>query len=174
MEHYFLILIAYSLAPLAAVAPLLALVAAPVVGAVSAAIVALSINDSGECAFVRFLVSHPEQGREILERAGLAIDFRQTNSEGELVDWIQAARTAAAGIVLNAGAYTHTSIALRDAIAGVGLPAIEIHLSNVHAREAFRHHSWMAEVCRGQIAGFGAYSYLLALDAAVNVIDVNK
>jgi 3-dehydroquinate dehydratase-2 len=115
--------------------------------------------------------------RRVRERAsalGVEVGFRQSNHEGQLLDWIHEARGKWDILVINGGAYTHTSIALRDAIAGVGLPAIEIHLSNVHAREAFRHHSWMAEVCRGQIAGFGAYSYLLAMDAAVNVIDVNK
>ncbi len=95
------------------------------------------------------------------------IDFRQTNSEGELVDWIQEARGQFDWIILNAAAYTHTSIALRDAIAAVQVPTIEIHLSNVHAREDFRHKSLIAGVCRGQITGFGVDSYLLALGAAV-------
>ena len=100
---------------------------------------------------------------------GAEIDFRQSNNEGELVDWIQAARGTADVIVLNAAAYTHTSVALRDALAAVYVPAIEIHLSNIHAREPFRHHSHLAAVCRGVIAGFGAESYLLALQAAVNL-----
>ncbi len=100
---------------------------------------------------------------------GAEIDFRQSNHEGELVDWIQAARGTADVIVLNAAAYTHTSVALRDALAAVDVPAIEIHLSNIHAREPFRHHSHLAAVCRGVIAGFGAESYLLALQAAVNL-----
>jgi 3-dehydroquinate dehydratase II len=97
------------------------------------------------------------------------IDFRQTNLEGELVGWIQQARGTFDVIVLNAAAYTHTSVALRDAIAAVGIPTIEIHLSNVHAREEFRHKSLIAPVCKGQITGFGANSYILALEAAVNV-----
>ncbi len=97
------------------------------------------------------------------------LDFRQTNLEGELVAWIQQAKGQFDVIVLNAAAYTHTSIALRDAIAASGVPTIEIHLSNVHAREEFRHKSLIAPVCRGQIVGFGPDSYLLALEASVNV-----
>jgi 3-dehydroquinate dehydratase-2 len=96
------------------------------------------------------------------------VEFRQSNLEGELVNWIQEARGKFNCIVLNAAAYTHTSIALRDAIAAVQVPTIEIHLSNVHAREEFRHKSLIAPVCRGQIAGFGAHSYLLGLEAAVS------
>jgi 3-dehydroquinate dehydratase-2 len=108
----------------------------------------------------------------VQERArtlGVSVEFRQTNDEGELVTWIQQAKGAAHAIALNAAAYTHTSIALRDAIAAVELPVIELHLSNIHAREPFRHHSMIAPVCRGQISGFGALSYILALEAAVNV-----
>lgn len=101
---------------------------------------------------------------------GAEIEFRQTNVEGELINWIQDAKGAFDAIVLNAAAYTHTSVALRDAIAAVGVPTIEIHLSNIHAREEFRHKSLMAPVCRGQIAGFGAMSYVLAVDAAVNLV----
>jgi 3-dehydroquinate dehydratase-2 len=97
------------------------------------------------------------------------IDFRQSNVEGELVDWIQQAKGKSDVIVINAAAYTHTSIALRDAIAGSGIPTIEIHLSNVHAREEFRHKSLIAPVCRGQITGFGQKSYILGLEAAVYV-----
>jgi 3-dehydroquinate dehydratase II len=96
-------------------------------------------------------------------------DFRQSNLEGELVGWIQQAKGKFDVIVLNAAAYTHTSVALRDAIAAVGVPTIEIHLSNVHAREEFRHKSLIAPVCKGQITGFGANSYILALDAAISV-----
>jgi 3-dehydroquinate dehydratase II len=100
---------------------------------------------------------------------GAEIDFRQTNVEGELINWIQGAKGAFNVIVLNAAAYTHTSVALRDAISAVGVPTIEIHLSNIHAREEFRHKSLIAPVCRGQIAGFGAMSYVLAVDAAVSL-----
>jgi 3-dehydroquinate dehydratase-2 len=102
-------------------------------------------------------------------KLGVGVDFRQSNVEGELVGWIQQARGEFDVIALNAAAYTHTSIALRDAITAVGLPTIEIHLSNVQAREAFRHKSCIAPVCCGLIAGFGADSYILALEAAVNV-----
>ncbi|MBL9170886.1 MAG: type II 3-dehydroquinate dehydratase [Verrucomicrobiales bacterium] len=98
------------------------------------------------------------------------IDFRQTNHEGQLIDWIHESRETHAALVLNAGAYTHTSVALRDAIAGSGLPTVEVHLSNIHAREEFRHRSLIAAVCRGQIAGFGPHSYVLGLEAAVNII----
>jgi len=102
------------------------------------------------------------------------VDFRQSNLEGELVGWIQEAKGRFTAIVINAAAYTHTSVALRDAISAVGIPAIEIHLSNIHAREEFRHKSLIAPVCRGQICGFGATSYLLGLEAAVDVNEANK
>lgn len=105
---------------------------------------------------------------------GATVDFRQTNLEGELVAWIQAAKGAFEVIVLNAAAYTHTSIALRDAIVGTGVPTIEIHLSNIHAREEFRHRSLIAGVCKGQIAGFGSNSYILGLEAAINIIEAGK
>ncbi len=109
------------------------------------------------------------RARQRAREVGAELDFRQTNVEGELINWIQAAKGAFDVIVLNAAAYTHTSVALRDAIAAVGVPTIEIHLSNIHAREEFRHKSLIAPVCRGQIAGFGAMSYVLAVDAAVNL-----
>ena len=102
-------------------------------------------------------------------KLGAEIDFRQSNLEGELVDWIQQAKGKFSAIVLNAAAYTHTSLALRDAVSAVGIPTIEVHLSNIHAREEIRHKSMIAPVCRGQILGFGPHSYILALEAAVNI-----
>jgi 3-dehydroquinate dehydratase-2 len=98
---------------------------------------------------------------------GVQIDMRQSNHEGHLVDWIQeAGATGAKAILLNAGAFTHTSIAIHDAIKGVTVPVIEVHLSNPHRREAFRHVSYVGQAAKGTIAGFGAASYMLALDAA--------
>lgn len=98
---------------------------------------------------------------------GVEIEIRQSNHEGELVTWIQDAPKKFAAIVLNPAAYTHSSIAMRDAITAVAIPTIEIHLSNIHKREPFRHHSHIAEAAVGQIAGFGLDSYLLGLRAAV-------
>ena len=96
---------------------------------------------------------------------GAQISFVQSNHEGAMIDAIHAAKGTQDGIILNAGAYTHTSIALHDAIASVQLPCVEVHLSNIHARESFRHRSFIAPVALGQIAGFGAQSYTFALDA---------
>jgi len=101
---------------------------------------------------------------------GLAIDFRQTNHEGQLVDWIQEARLAAAGIVLNAGALTHTSVALLDALSATDLPVIEVHLSNIFRRERFRHHSYVSLAATGVICGLGARGYELALEAVAGLI----
>ena len=109
-----------------------------------------------------------KQLRTLAKELAVEIEFRQSNDEGELVTWIQQAAGRFAAIVINPAAYTHTSLAMRDAISAVGLPLVEIHLSNIHKREQFRHHSYIAEVAVGQIAGFGADSYLLGLRAAVN------
>ena len=97
------------------------------------------------------------------------IEFRQSNLEGEIVTWIQEAAGAAEAVVLNAAGYTHTSVAIRDAIAASDVPVIEIHLSNIHAREEFRQHSLIAPVCQGQICGFGADSYRVGLEAALTL-----
>ncbi len=102
---------------------------------------------------------------------GYEIEAVQSNIEGELVDALHAARTTAAGVVFNPGAYTHTSIALRDAISAVELPVVETHLSNVHAREEFRHTSMLTAVCLGVVGGFGRTSYRLALDALISHLD---
>ena len=112
--------------------------------------------------------------RDRAAKLGADVDFRQSNHEGELIDWIHKARGNFDVLVLNAGAFTHTSVALRDAVAGVGLPTIEVHLSNVHAREEFRHKSMIAAVCKGVVAGFGPNSYVLALEAAVNISETSK
>src|SRR3990170_9168692 len=108
-----------------------------------------------------------KQVRVLANELGVEVDFRQSNSEGELVGWIHEAASEFAAMVINPAAYTHTSLALRDAISAVGIPTIEIHLSNIYKREAFRHHSFIAEVAIGQIAGFGLQSYLLGLLAAL-------
>ncbi len=109
-----------------------------------------------------------------LERAAaldLAVDFRQSNHEGQLVEWIQEARESADGIIINAGAYTHTSIAILDALRAAELPVIEVHLSNIFGREAFRHHSYISAVAKGVICGFAGQSYVLALDAIAFLLE---
>lgn len=111
--------------------------------------------------------------REKAKELDIEVDFKQSNIEGNLITFIQEAYGKYDALVLNAGAYTHTSIGIRDAIAAVGIPVIEIHLSNLYAREPFRHTSMIAPVSVGQISGFGWYSYILGLYAAYNVI-VNK
>ncbi len=105
---------------------------------------------------------------------GLAIDFRQSNHEGELVTWIQESRGSHAGIVVNPGALSHTSVALLDALLASDLPVVEVHLSNIHRREAFRHHSYASQAAAGVICGFGAQSYLMALDGIAPLIQASK
>lgn len=103
-------------------------------------------------------------------RRGMAADFRQSNHEGELVDWIQEARIGAAGIIINAGAYTHTSVAILDALQACGKPVIEVHLSNIFKRESFRHHSYVSPAATGVICGLGAHGYVLAVDAMADLL----
>lgn len=108
--------------------------------------------------------------RDIGEDLDLDIDFRQSNVEGILVDWIQEAGDVAQGLIINPAAYTHTSVAIHDAIRTAEIPTVEVHLSNVFAREAFRHHSYVSPVALGVICGFGATGYRLALEALSTVI----
>lgn len=102
---------------------------------------------------------------------GLALDFRQTNAEAELIDWIQGARGKAAAIVINAAAYTHSSIAILDALAACDLPVVEVHLSNIFRREPFRHHSYVSRAASGVICGFGGFGYVLALEAIARQLE---
>ena len=104
-------------------------------------------------------------GREL----GFDVDFRQSNHEGVLINWMHEANEKAVGVAINAGAYTHTSIALHDAIKAISVPVIELHISNVHAREEFRHHSMIAPAVKGVICGFGTASYILALHALKSI-----
>jgi 3-dehydroquinate dehydratase-2 len=106
--------------------------------------------------------------------AGYRVCFRQTNHEGVLVDWIQEARLSASALILNAGAYSHTSIAILDALRALSMPVIEVHLSNVFRREPFRHHSYVSEAATGVVCGFGAKSYSLALSAAIGLLGDGK
>ena len=122
-----------------------------------------SIYGQGSLADIEAMV------KERAAKRGVEVEFRQSNSEGDLVNWIQQARGHFAAVVLNAAGYTHTSVALRDAIAAVPVPVVEVHLSNIHAREDFRQKSLIAPVCKGQISGFGPFGYVLALEAAVNI-----
>ena len=115
-----------------------------------------------------------EIGKLAAKRAkshGLSVVFRQSNDEGKLVDWIQEARTKSAGLIINGGAYTHTSIALHDALRALDKPLVEVHLSNPFAREKFRHHSRISPIANGVIVGFGAESYVLAVDALASLIE---
>ena len=104
----------------------------------------------------------------------LAVEFRQSNHEGEIVGWIQEARGTCAGIVINAGAYTHTSIAILDALQATELPAIEVHLSNIFRRESFRHHSYVSLAARAVICGLGPTGYHLALTALAEILETTK
>ena len=106
--------------------------------------------------------------REAAARLGLEIDFRQSNAEHQLIDWLHEARTRVDGIVINPAAYTHTSVAIADALSAIAKPVIEVHISNVHKREAFRHHSFLSEIAAGVIVGFGVAGYTMALDAAID------
>ena len=101
---------------------------------------------------------------------GLVVEFRQSNNEGELVDWIQQASGAHAGLIVNAGAYTHTSIALLDALTASSLPSIEVHLSNIFQRDEFRHHSYISKAASGVICGFGGFGYQMALEALARMV----
>lgn len=104
---------------------------------------------------------------------GLDVDCRQSNTEGTLVDWIQEAGKDYDGIIINAGAYTHTSVAIRDAVAAIAIPVVEVHISNVYAREEFRHHSYISAVASGVIVGLGTQGYLLAVDALASMLRAN-
>ena len=105
------------------------------------------------------------------ERLGLAIDFRQTNGEGELISWVQECRGRAAGLVINPAGYTHTSVALMDAILAAEVPTIEVHLSNIHRRESFRHHSYVSRAALGVICGLGVRGYAAALTALAELLE---
>ena len=111
-----------------------------------------------------------EHLKKIAQENNIQLDCYQSNHEGDIVDKIQEAKNIYAGILLNAGGYTHTSVAIRDAISSVQVPTVEIHLTNIHAREEFRHNSLISAVCIGQICGFGAYSYDLGFNAIVNYL----
>ncbi len=119
---------------------------------------------------VNTLDSINEECFKLARELGIELDIHQTNSEGEIVDLIQAAAKEAKGIVINPGAYTHYSYAIRDAVAAVELPTVEVHLSNIYAREDFRHVSVIAPVAAGQISGFGPHSYLLGIRAVVGLV----
>ncbi len=119
----------------------------------------------GDMDYDTLNASLTEKGKEL----GLSLSIRQSNHEGELVDIIQKAPGEADVIVINPGAYTHTSVAIRDALLGAGLPIIEVHMSNIYKREPFRHHSYVSDIAVGSIVGFGPDSYLMALEAAARI-----
>jgi len=104
---------------------------------------------------------------EHAKHKGVVVDFQQSNQEGQLVDWIQTARGKYQGVIINAGAYTHTSVAIRDALLSLEVPIIELHISNVFAREEFRHHSYISDIATGVICGCGVKGYVLAMDALI-------
>lgn len=116
------------------------------------------------------LVEIEAQCAALAKTHGLISDFRQSNHEGELVDWIQHARTHCAGIIVNAGAYTHTSVAIHDALKALMIPIIEVHLSNPHAREAFRHTSYVSPLAKAVICGLGAKGYEVAIEALADIL----
>ena len=117
------------------------------------------------------LIDINEMIRERTQKLGVEVSFFQSNGEGEIIDALHSAMGKIDGIIINPGAYTHYSIAIRDAISAIGIPVVEVHMSNVHAREEFRHTSVTAPVCMGQIVGFGKLGYLLALSALVEVLE---
>ena len=112
-----------------------------------------------------------KRARAKADALGYEIEFRQSNSEGQLVDWVQEAGEKAAGLIVNAGAYTHTSVALLDAILAVSVPCVEVHLSNIFRREKFRHESYISKAADGVICGFGQKGYELAIEALVEIVD---
>lgn len=111
---------------------------------------------------------------KVAEQEGIRVDIRQSNTEGDLVTWIQEAKQRFDGIVINPAGYTHTSVAIRDAIAATAVPTVEVHLTNIYAREPFRHQSYIAGVALGQISGFGPYGYLLAIQAMAQHLKPSK
>jgi 3-dehydroquinate dehydratase II len=120
------------------------------------------------------LASLEQRCRARSQALGLEIAFRQSNIEGELVSWIQEARNTASGLILNAAAYTHTSIAIHDALKVAQIPVIEVHLSNIYKREPFRHHSYVSPVADGVLCGFGGQGYELAIDAIHKILSAKK
>jgi 3-dehydroquinate dehydratase-2 len=113
--------------------------------------------------------------REAARRHGLAVEFRQSNREGEIIDWIhEARRRDAVGIILNAAAYTHTSIAILDAITAAAVPTIEVHITNIHAREEFRHHSYVSKAAKAVLCGFGIDGYALAIEGLATMIKAKR
>jgi 3-dehydroquinate dehydratase-2 len=116
------------------------------------------------------LASLAERCHQRAKTLGLKCDFRQSNLEGQLIDWVHEARDRASGILLNAGAYTHTSVAIYDALKAVALPVVEVHLSNIYKREPFRHHSYVSAAAEGVICGFGGLGYEMALEGLAQAI----